>query len=455
MSIFVNRVLNMKHIKVIGFDMDHTLVRYNSDHFEELTFNTSIQKLINEMDYPPELLKFQFDFKRAIRGLILDKINGNLLKVSLYQKIKTTYHGTKEISHKQQVQIYKGSAVDISDPQYMSIDTAFSIAHTILFAQLVDLKDQNPELNLPEYAIMADDVTYAVDQAHRDGSLKDAVGKNLSHYIIKDKTIVHVLERFKSYGKKLWIITNSDYKYTKLLLDYTINPFLKNHKSWQDLFEVTVTLASKPRFFIDKMPLLKVDPHSSMMENFDQKMIPGIYQGGFAQKLQADFEVFDNEILYLGDHIYGDIVKLKKACGWRTALVIEELDTEVAAYKSTKNISIEIDDLMDEKIRIEKIIDDLYVKEHEMGEKVEKSEIFKHFDMIEKIDKKIGSHIKEYESNFNQYWGEVMRAGAEPSIYASQIERYACIYMAKISDFALDGPRTYYRPKKRKLAHEI
>lgn len=454
MSIYVNRVLNMKQIKVIGFDMDHTLVRYHSDRFEELTFHTSIDKLISDKDYPQEIKNFKFDFQKAIRGLILDKTNGNLLKVSLYNKIKNTYHGTKELSYKQQVQIYKGSAVDISDPQYMSIDTAFSIAHTILFAQLVDLKDAKPELNLPEYANIADDVTYAVDLAHRDGSLKDQVAKNLSHYIIKDEETVKVLERFRVYGKKLWIITNSDYNYTKLLLDYSINPFLKQHKSWEELFEITITLASKPRFFTDKMPLLKVDTQTALLENYDKKMEPGVYQGGHALKLQEDLEVEDNEILYLGDHIYGDIVKLKKACGWRTALVIEELNQEVLAYKSTKDISVEIDQLMDEKIALEKVIDDLYAKEHEFGENVEKEEVFKHFDEIEKIDKKIGSLIKTYESNFNTYWGEVMRAGVEPSFYASQIERYACIYMTKISDFSNDSPRSYYRPKKRKIAHE-
>lgn len=454
MSIYVNRVLNMKQIKVIGFDMDHTLVRYNSDRFEELTFNTSIHKLINDKGYPEKIKHFKFDFNKAIRGLILDKTNGNLLKVSLYNKIKNTYHGTKELSYKEQVKIYQGSAVDIGDPQYMSIDTAFSIAHTVLFAQLVDLKDKSPELNLPEYANMADDVTYAVDLAHRDGSLKDAVAKNLDHYIIKDETIVKVLERFKVYNKKLWIITNSDFKYTKLLLDYSINPFLKNHKTWQELFEITITLASKPRFFTDKMPFLKVDPSTAMLENYDKKIEPGIYQGGFANKLQEDFNIAGSEILYLGDHIYGDIVKLKKACGWRTALVIEELDSEVDAYKSTKEISVEIDKLMEEKISLEKEIDTLYAKEHEHGEKVPKEEVFKKFDEIEKIDKKIGSLIKTYESNFNSYWGEVMRAGVEPSFYASQIERYACIYMAKISDFYEDSPRTYYRPKKRKIAHE-
>lgn len=444
----------MKHIKVIGFDMDHTLVRYHSDRFEELTFNESIKKLIFDKGYPQEIEKFTFDFNKAIRGLIVDKVNGNLLKVSLYNKIKNAYHGTKDLSYKEQLKIYHGSSVDISDPQYMSIDTTFSIAHTVLFAQLIDLKDKKPDLNLPEYANLADDVTYAVDIAHRDGSLKSAVKENLKHYVIKDKNIVKALERFAKYGKKLWIVTNSDYNYTRALLDYTINPFLKDHKTWQDLFEITITLASKPRFFTDKMPYLKVDPNTGLMENYDTTLVPGLYQGGYATKLQEDFNLNGDEILYLGDHIYGDIVKLKKACGWRTALVIEELDREVEAYRSTKDISIEIDNLMDQKIGLEKVIDELYAKEHEFGEKVEKDEVFSKFDEIEKIDKKIGSLIKNYESNFNPYWGEVMRAGVEPSIYASQIERYACIYMTKISDFCEFSPRNYYRPKKRRIAHE-
>ena len=162
-----------------------------------------------------------------------------------------------------------------------------------------------------------------------------------------------------------------------------------------------------------------------------------------------------DEILYLGDHIYGDIVKLKKTCGWRTALVIEELDKEVDAYKSTKDISIEIDELMDQKIDLERKIDDLYAKEHEFGETVEKQEIFKLFDEVEKIDKKIGTNIKAYEAAFNPTWGEIMRAGVEPSFFAAQIERYACIYMTKVSDLNDYSPRTYYRPSKRKLAHEM
>ena len=455
MSIYVNRVLNMKHIKVIGFDMDHTLVRYNSDKFEELTFNISLEKLIKDKGYPKDIKNFKFDFNRAIRGLIVDKANGNILKVSLYNKIKNAYHGTRELSHKEQKKIYYGSSVDLSDPQYTSIDTAFSIAHTLLFAQLVEFKDANPTLNLPEYINMADDVTYAVDIAHRDGSLKETVKSNFDTYVIKDEKCVQALERFKKYDKQLWVVTNSDYDYTKALLDYTINPFLKDHKSWQELFQVTITLASKPRFFTEKLPILKVHPDTGLMENYDTKIAPGIYQGGYATKLQEDFELAGDQILYLGDHIYGDIVKLKKACGWRTALVIEELSKEVQAYKSTKDLSIEIDELMSKKITIEKDIDDLYAREHEFSEKIKKDDVFSKFDEIEKIDKKIGLLIKNYEANFNNMWGEVMRAGVEPSAIASQIERYACIYMTMVADFADYSPRTYYRPKKRKIAHEL
>ena len=191
------------------------------------------------------------------------------------------------------------------------------------------------------------------------------------------------------------------------------------------------------------------------MENFDQKIVPGIYQGGYATKLQHDLGLEGDEILYLGDHIYGDVVKIKKTCGWRTGLIIEELDKEVSAYKSTKDISVEIDELMEKKVSIERLVDELYAKEYEFGGKVEKQEVFSEFDKIEKIDKAIGNLIKTYESNFNSIWGEVMRAGVEPSFYAAQIERYACIYMTKVSDLNEYSPRTYYRPNKRKLAHEL
>lgn len=67
------------------------------------------------------------------------------------------------------------------------------------------------------------------------------------------------------------------------------------------------------------------------MTNVHGPIVPGVYQGGNAKKFTEDLGVGGDEILYIGDHIYGDILRLKKDCNWRTALVVEELGEEIAS----------------------------------------------------------------------------------------------------------------------------
>ncbi len=126
--------------------------------------------------------------------------------------------------------------------------------------QLVELKETTEKDTLPDFHAIADDLTWVLDRGHRDGSIKDVVRNNLENFIIKDPEVVKGLERFKKHGKKLFVVTNSDYGYTKLLLDYAINPYLKEHKSWMELFDFVITSSVKPRFFIDDLRFLKIDP---------------------------------------------------------------------------------------------------------------------------------------------------------------------------------------------------
>jgi HAD superfamily 5'-nucleotidase-like hydrolase len=452
MGIYVNRTLNMKQIAAIGFDMDYTLVRYDSEAFEEMTYKEIQKKLIELKNYPKEILDLKFKFNLAIRGLVIDKPHGNILKLSTYSKVKHAYHGMKEMDFKNQQKIYQGLVIDLNDSdRFAIVDTTFSISYCVLYMQMVELKDNNPELNLPDYKTIENDILEGLDISHRDGSLKSQVKKN----IVQDEKIVQVLERFKKHGKKLWVITNSDYEYSKLLLDYSINPFLKQHKNWSELFNLVVTLASKPRFFTDKMPLLHVDPVSGLMKNHHGKIEDGIYQGGSAQTIQRNAGLSGEQILYLGDHIYGDVLQIKKTCNWRTALVIDELHEEIAALEKSSTVSEDINKLMAEKVLLEHKLDDVFDKEIEKNKRPDKEKIKQHFEKIEKVDKKIGKLIRAHSQHFNSYWGETMRAGVEPSRLAGQIEKYACIYMAKISDFSEYSPRTYYRPRKKMLPHEV
>jgi hypothetical protein len=47
--------------------------------------------------------------------------------------------------------------------------------------------------------------------------------------------------------------------------------------------------------------------------------------GGNAPWLEAELQAFGEEVMYVGDHIYGDILRSKKNVSWHTLLLIPEL----------------------------------------------------------------------------------------------------------------------------------
>lgn len=452
-KVYVNRTLNLKKIKYVGFDMDHTLVRYQSENFEKLAHTTMIDKLIKNRNYPKDIKKIKFDFTRAIRGLVIDKKNGNLLKLSRWGAIRGSYHGTKKIDFDKQKEIYRSTYIDLRDPHYSSIDTAFSIAYAVLYAQLVDYKDAHME-ELPDYESIANDLDSSLDAAHRDGSLKDAVAKDLAHYIKKDKETVVALERYKKLGKTLFVLTNSDFHYTKLLLDYCINPYLKNHGSWVELFEYTFTHARKPRFFFDKQDFLKVNIKDGTLTNHYGPLLKGVYQGGCAQDFTKSLGLNGDDVLYIGDHIYSDILRIKKDCNWRTALVVEEMDEETEKLRKAKPIDEKISQLMEEKEPFEDEVVKLITLAKENGKASNDKKISDLQSKILAIDKKISPLIQRHEELFNPYWGEIMRVGNDESYFARQMQSFACIYMADILHFLNCSPRTYFRAPRRTMPHE-
>ncbi len=452
--VYVNRTLNLKRIRYIGLDMDHTLIRYYTEEFERLSHSVMKEKLVKGRNYPEAVRALNFDYNLAIRGLVVDREKGHLLKLNRHSAIRASYHGLTPLDFKTQQKIYKSTYIDLSDSAYMAVDTSFSISLATLIAQIIELKKNNPA-DYPDLAKIADDVLYVLDEAHRDGSLKEVVKNDLAKFIIKDPKVVEGLEKYKRHGKKIFVLTNSDFAYTKLLLDYAINPFLKDCKSWTELFEIVVTLAQKPRFFYDNLKFLKVNPADGTMVNHSDKLVPGIYQGGCAEIFTKDLELEGDEILYIGDHIYGDILRLKKDCGWRTAMVIEELEKEVEMNKKNEKIILEIETLMKKKEPLEEELTNLMTRKIEKIGVIDENRIETLQKQIAEIDAQISGHIKVQQSAYNAHWGQLMRAGNEESYFAYQVDRYACVYMPKIADLLELSPRTYFRAPRRPLSHEF
>ncbi|MCK5199467.1 MAG: HAD-IG family 5'-nucleotidase [Spirochaetales bacterium] len=443
MSVYVNRILNLKQIKVIGFDMDYTLVGYNTEKLEELTHREALKRLKNKMAYPSSILDLKFDFERSIVGLVIDKLNGNLLQLSRYGKVKSAYHGLKEIDYREQNRIYKEMAIDIKRSEFVSLDTSFAISSGVIFSQLVQMKEEGEKL--PDYSQIADDINTALNMIHQDDTLKAYLKNDFGKYVIPDPQVPALMERYLDYGKKLIIITNSDYDYTKALLDYALNPYWEKFKRWEDVFDIVITLADKPGFFEHPGRFLKIDQKTGQMTNHLDSVAKGIYQGGWFQKLQDDLGVPGSEILYIGDHIYGDVVSIKKSCSWRTALVLGDLEQEIKSLKKSKSVQIQINTLMDEKSVLER-------KLNRQGTGRRSRE--KLYEEIDQMNSSISEQLGIFKKYFNPYWGEILRAGSEESRFAEQVEKYACIYMARVSDLYEYSPRTYFRPIKRILPHE-
>ena len=69
-------------------------------------------------------------------------------------------------------------------------------------------------------------------------------------------------------------------------------------------------------------------------------------------------------MLYVGDHVYGDVLQSKKTLGWRTMLVVPELETELALsskygriYRRLRGLRQQRDGLEDQLERLRALLD--------------------------------------------------------------------------------------------------
>ena len=67
------------------------------------------------------------------------------------------------------------------------------------------------------------DVRQSVDLCHRDGLIKNTVMKNPDKYIVLDEGMVTMLKQFKEAGKKVFLLTNSLWEYTNVVMEFLVH----------------------------------------------------------------------------------------------------------------------------------------------------------------------------------------------------------------------------------------
>ena len=460
--VFANRTLKMDSIRAVGYDMDYTLTQYKAEAFEEFAFFHASGRLAG-LGWPVENLSY--DPSSTTRGLVVDQELGNLVKATRFGWVIRARHGRRFLDQDEIRSAYLGTHVDLSEDRYVLLNSLFSLSEANLFTQGVELLDAGLLPGGGGYREVFAEVVESVNGVHRDGSLKKGVLADPARFISLDGDVVASLLDQKMSGKLLMLITNSEWKYTNEIMTFTFDPFLGDGQTWRDLFEIVVVSSSKPGFFTSSNPLYRVvDEARGLLEpHFGPVGGGGVFHGGNAQLLEESLGLIGDEILYVGDHLYGDVHFSKGLRRWRTALILQELEAEVHALAEFQPIQARLSELVDQREKLERQLGaqrlarlratEGYADPMAISENLQAS-ILETEAELSQINRQMAP-LKDQASQLqNQGWGTLTRAKQDKSLFLRQIERYADIYTSRVSNLLFPGPYATFRMGRQTLPHD-
>jgi 5'-nucleotidase len=466
--IFCNRNLRMSDIAWVGFDMDYTLAIYNQPEMDELSIRATIEKLIAR-GYPEFVRTIPYSTAFPVRGLLIDKRYGHVLKMNRYKFVTKGYHGFRELAKEELRQLYHSKKIRPATPRYHWIDTLYALSEAALYAALVEAFEQRG-LDV-DYAKAFTDIRESIDEAHRDGTILEKVTSNFARFVVKDHDLAPTLHKLRSSGKKLFVLTNSRWSYTDKMMTYLLDGEMSEYPHWRNYFDIVIVAATKPAFFQERLPLMerdgeKLEPASFPLERGK------IYEGGNLHELERAAGAAGDEVLYVGDHIYGDILRSKKESAWRTAMIIQELEGEVIAHDSCREDFDRADYLADTRDRLEDELRFYQSRFRELSRRADQAHgkangastdggrhIKRAIDRVRArlrhVDVELRAIERRIDQRFHPFWGSLLKEENEESSFGAQVEQYACLYTSRVSNFLSYSPQQYFRSPRDEMAHEL
>lgn len=475
LDIFCNRELKLGAIRAIGFDMDYTLAQYQQPAFDRLAFDGAKQKLVDNFGYPREVLDFEYNHTLWTRGLIIDTQRGNFLKIDRHKYVRVAYHGLDRMSSTTRKLLYSrtfNKVMSFSEKHFVNMDTLFQFVDAHLFALLIDLKDKGEHefLDYKTYEELYRQVRECVDLCHRDGVIKDQVARDPAKYLVLDKGLQPMLERYRAAGVKLFLLTNSLWEYTSTAMNYLyhgrrVSDEEQKKNEWMDLFDLIIVGSCKPAYMLDPyLNLFRVNPLDGTLKNTDgtyeidalgengaaKFLAQGkTFQGGNWLHLQAMLEIeAGEEILYVGDHLYSDVLRSKRTLGWRSAFVMPELEDEMRVFKEKSYLAKQISALRQLREELNELGDQM----RRQGGDEETLQELDAEDLI--LKEKLSSLAAEWHGSFHPIWGAMFNAGYQDSRFAFYVQNYACVYTSRATNLGLVSPERQFRTSLEMLPHD-
>jgi HAD superfamily 5'-nucleotidase-like hydrolase len=412
-------------------------------------------------------------------------------------RIGRVFHGTKRVPQAEVERLYKASKLRPSSNSFASIDTLFSMPEACLYANLVDFFEARladakstapiaipPNLRKANEAAardlsyaaqetsllssintwkLFDDVRTAIDDIHRDGTLKDIIMADLAKYFIVDERLPLTLHKLRSAGKKLFLLTNSGWIYTNAVMSHVLSPpnannggaGLKEYASWRQYFDVIIVAGRKPRFFTDREPFLEVLPEETSEQVIgeaagDRFERNKVYQGGNIEAFERMAQATGEEILYVGDHIFGDILKSRKDSRWRTCLIVEELADEIKGTIESRPLIERLTQLDIERHQH----DDAISQQRALLAEIDAAMADKRLSerplrLAEEASKRLKKEIDVAKRALR-----ALKSNNELSRFGAQVSLYACTYTSKVSNLTAYSPVHFFRAPRELMSHD-
>lgn len=228
----------------------------------------------------------------------------------------------------------------------------------------------------------------------------------------KDPRLPMVLSRIRESGAKCFLLTNSAFNFTNKIMTYLFDfphgakPD-ESHRPWTSYFDMIVVDAKKPLFFGEGTILRQVDTTTGALRvgTHTGGIRPGqVYSGGSCDVFTSLLGAKGKDVLYVGDHIFGDILKSKKIRGWRTFLIVPELVQELHVWTDKCQFFAELQNL-------DVVLGDLYKNlDSSTYEKPDISKVRASIrDVTHKMDLSYGM------------MGSLFRSGSRQTFFSSQV----------------------------------
>jgi len=468
-QVFVNRTLRMDKIEAVGFDMDYTLAIYQLRQMEELAFRMTAEQMVSRFGYPAGLQEVPYDPDFVIRGVVVDKQQGNLFKMDRHNHVGRGVHGRRPIPEPELHKLYREEKIHLASPRFAWLDTLFALPEGCLFAEAIELLEAAG--TVVDYARLYDQIRESIDTVHRDGSLKRVVLADLPRYLVRDPELGPALHKLRSGGKRLFLLTNSFADYTDAVMRHVLDGVLPEYASWRSYFDAIVTGAGKPGFFGERRPLLLLHPDGTPAGEATSLERGKLYQGGDLTRLEELLGIGGDRVLYVGDHIYGDILRSRKSSLWRTALVVEELERELDWLDGHREALGELARLEGLRTQLEDAVASHRTALNQAERRRDRASdgeapgleeaarrIRHELDQLRGALRAAGKRIEELaralDTGINATWGFLFKEGNENSRFGEQVEDYACLYTSRASNFGYYSPIERFRSPRAAMPHE-